>query len=221
MAQPTVRTPPKSRNQIETALVSTPVTSTRAAQRARFETIYQLHYGVLWAYARRRVESAADADDVAAQTWLTIWRRIEVLPQANELPWCYGVARRCLANHRRSTTRRLRLAAAVATERALDPLGTTSYDADTVDEVHQRGAPARQLRLALSRLSDDDQEILRLAAWEQLSHAEIAIVIETSTPNVAVRLHRAKQRLATALQDLKDAGHIAATTPIAEPKGTQ
>ncbi|RPH35500.1 MAG: sigma-70 family RNA polymerase sigma factor, partial [Chloroflexi bacterium] len=52
---------------------------------------------------------------------------------------------------------------------------------------------------ALSRLSASDQELLRLVAWEELSHAEIAEVMGISVNAVAIRLHRARARFERAL----------------------
>ena len=49
---------------------------------------------------------------------------------------------------------------------------------------------------AASHLSDRDQEILRLAAWEGLSHRQLAEVFGCSVAAVDQRLHRAKRRLA-------------------------
>ncbi|MEZ5216212.1 MAG: sigma factor-like helix-turn-helix DNA-binding protein [Ilumatobacteraceae bacterium] len=34
-----------------------------------------------------------------------------------------------------------------------------------------------EVRAAMARLSDDDEELLRLLAWERLSHAEAAAVL--------------------------------------------
>ena len=48
---------------------------------------------------------------------------------------------------------------------------------------------------ALHRLSDADQEVLRLSAWEDLTGADIAAVLNCSNSAAAVRLHRARQRL--------------------------
>ena len=46
------------------------------------------------------------------------------------------------------------------------------------------------------RLGQADREVLRLAAWEELQPAEIAAVLGCSANAAAVRLHRARQRLA-------------------------
>lgn len=48
---------------------------------------------------------------------------------------------------------------------------------------------------ALSRLRPPDQEILRLAVWEELPHRDIAAILGCSESSVAVRLHRARIRL--------------------------
>ena len=53
----------------------------------------------------------------------------------------------------------------------------------------------RTVLAALARLRDSDQEILRLAVWEELPHREIAGVVGCSESSVAVRLHRARTRL--------------------------
>jgi RNA polymerase sigma-70 factor (ECF subfamily) len=71
------------------------------------------------------------------------------------------------------------------------------HSPDPATEVVRRAEAGRILDAAAS-LRDADQEILRLAAWEGLSHAEIAGILEISVAAVDQRLHRAKQRLAKA-----------------------
>jgi RNA polymerase sigma factor (sigma-70 family) len=177
--------------------------TSRDTRAARLEDLYQQHYGAVWAYARRRVRSAADADDVVAQTWLAVWRRLDDVPEGHELPWCFGVARRCLANHRRSEDRRLKLARRLPVEPTVD--ATRTLDDEGVD-VHR----------ALARLSAADRELLMLVGWEGLSIGDIGVVVGTSPANVSVRLHRARKRFAKHLQDLRAAGHMSITAPITE-----
>ncbi|MDQ4067992.1 MAG: sigma-70 family RNA polymerase sigma factor, partial [Actinomycetota bacterium] len=105
-------------------------------------------------------------------------------------PWLYGVARRVLANQRRGNRRRTGLS-----------LRLRGQEVATVDvEVPVVAAEDRRTVLAaLSRLRESDQEILRLAVWEELAHREIASVLGCSEASVAVRLHRARSRLAAAI----------------------
>jgi len=55
------------------------------------------------------------------------------------------------------------------------------------------------LRAALASLRDDDQEILRLVAWDGLATAQLALVLGCSPSAARTRLHRARSRLAARL----------------------
>jgi RNA polymerase sigma-70 factor (ECF subfamily) len=145
----------------------------------------------------RRVAHPADAADVVAESFLVAWRRIEDAPTgADARPWMFGVARRVLANARRGERRRLALA---------DRLRT--HLTDVVPPPDDSGSDVVR---ALGGLSEDDQELLRLVAWEELARDEIAIVLGISRAAVRVRLHRARRRLAEQLEALAAADDDAA-----------
>lgn len=151
-----------------------------------FELHYRRHQAALLAYLLRRCPSAADAHDALAETFLVAWRRPEQVPdgEAAARLWLYGVARRVLANQRRGERRRRRLGERLQSARG-DQLVPGPDDAGT----------EREVLIALSSLSGRDREILLLAAWEGLSHGEIAAVLGCSENASAVRLHRARARL--------------------------
>ena len=67
--------------------------------RTRFESLWQSHYRPVLAYALRRV-SPDVAADVASETFLTAWRRIDERPESPRL-WLYGIARGIAANQLR------------------------------------------------------------------------------------------------------------------------
>jgi RNA polymerase sigma-70 factor, ECF subfamily len=52
---------------------------------------------------------------------------------------------------------------------------------------------------ALARLPSAEQELLRLVAWEGLSHREVAAVLGCSENAAAIRLHRARRHLEAVL----------------------
>ena len=82
---------------------------------ARFTTLYERHYGDVLRYAARRAGPEAAAE-VAAETFLTAWRRLDDLPASQPLPWLYVTARHCLANEFRKQERRQQLDARIRTE---------------------------------------------------------------------------------------------------------
>ena len=155
------------------------------------DLVREVHAPVLRYLARRA--DAATADDVLSDTLLVLWRRFGDVPSDAPVPWAIGVARGCLANHRRADERRLRLVRRLA-ETAVAP--AEEPDADP------------GLDAALATLGEADREVLRLWAWEDLAPREIAVVLGI-TPNAAsVRLHRATQRLREALgKEPEPAGH--------------
>ena len=80
---------------------------------ARFEQLYGDYADRVHAYALRRTSPAA-ADDVVAEVFLVVWRRLHKVPD-EPLPWLLGVARRVLANQRRGDARRAALIDRMAT----------------------------------------------------------------------------------------------------------
>ncbi len=161
-----------------------------------FRRLFESTYPQLVAYARRRTINSAEADDVVAEIYATAWRRVDALTSAdNPLAWLYGVGRNVLSNRRRSSERHLRLvteasSAAVTRPPVADP------------------AEALILRDALDTLPDDDAELIRLVAWEGLSHAEAGEILGCSTNAVGIRLHKARQRLDVALSSPQSPSHF-------------
>lgn len=162
-------------------------------RRARYEAVFREVYEPLQRYVRRRVDPAV-ADDVVAEALTVLWRRLDELPGEAVLPWAYGVARRCVANQRRSDGRRTHLLQRIKADAALP-------DRQPADDP--------LLDAALSVLPDADRELLHLWAWEELQPREIAVVLGISANAVSIRLHRARQQLAELLgrKDGDRAGH--------------
>jgi RNA polymerase sigma factor (sigma-70 family) len=166
------------------------------ARQAAFRCMYQAHYRAIAAYARRRL-SAEDADDQVAETFLVAWRRLEDIPTGEHTrPWLYAVARRTLSQRTRSHRRRDRLVARLTTFRETAEL-EAGFDPGRIDDQEL-------VRKALARLRPEDQELLRLAEWEELGRAELARAFECSANAVAIRLHRAHRRFSKALDALEE-----------------
>jgi RNA polymerase sigma-70 factor, ECF subfamily len=156
------------------------------SDRAAFEAVFREHVGAVHAYALRRSD-ATIADEVVADTFMVCWRRFDRVPD-NALPWLYAVARRCLANRLRAARRELtRRSPAVATP------------ADATADAYEQRARARDVLTALARLPPKEREALQLCAWEGLSPTEAARAAGCTAPAFRVRLHRARRRLAAAL----------------------
>jgi len=162
---------------------------------AEFDTCFRAHYAEVLAYALRRLGDRGAAEDVAAQTFAVAWRRLDALP-ADPLLWLLGVARHVIQNETRSARRRSRLLARITGQHR-----EMAAAADPADSVSERSA----ILAALGRLSEGDREVLRLAAWEGLDARRAAVALGCSRGAFALRLHRARRRLA---KELAASGHV-------------
>jgi RNA polymerase sigma factor (sigma-70 family) len=136
----------------------------------RYRILFERHWRRVLAYTRRRVGDESGAEDVAAEVFAVAWRRIGEIPAEHELAWLFGVARRVLANSRRSQARK---------DKLIQRLGSETY----IREHSSGGEPGGlqeeygdALRAALGRLRPVDAEVLRLALWEGMTQVEIAMV---------------------------------------------
>ncbi|MET9251718.1 sigma-70 family RNA polymerase sigma factor [Nonomuraea sp. NPDC003709] len=150
-----------------------------------FTGLFEEHYEEVLRYAWRRV-GAADAPDVAAETFRIAWEKYDRLPHDQPLPWLYTTARHVVSNHIRSGTRRDGLAASLAE-------GLLRHGAES---DHAAIVAARHAALAaLDNLNEDDRELVLLLAWEGLDLRQSAKAVGCSWPTARMRLHRARKRL--------------------------
>lgn len=180
---------------------------------ARFERIFEETYRKTLAYALRRTSNVADAHDVVSETYLVAWRRREELLEVREpQAWLYAVAFKTLSNQRRANKRQEDLAIRAAQAHA------SGADLDPASSAEAR-VELESVILAIAHLSERDQEILRLAAFEGLDHHTIGVVLGVRAPRVRSLLYRARGRLDKALAGLPErqrtpSGHIEnASTP--------
>ena len=172
---------------------------------AHFEKVFEAHHRRVLGYAVRRTASEQDAEDVVAETFAVAWRRLSDLPGGEAaFPWLLAVARRVAANQNRGAGRRLRLWERLRAHRA--PVSAASSEETPAGE-------------ALAQLSPDDQELLRLLAWDGLNQTEAGVALGISANAVAIRLHRARKRFAAALakieaDDLKGSDHSRTSLPM-------
>lgn len=160
-------------------------------RRDAFVALFETHWGDVYRFARRRLRGDDAAHDVAAETFTVAWRRLDSIPAGHALPWLYRTAGNVLANRARTARRQDRLSAKLDGQ-------PRPIRQDPGDAVIENAALAD----AFASLDDDARELLRLVAWEGLSHADIAGVLGVSTNAVALRVSRARRAFEDALADL-------------------
>ena len=176
----------------------------------RFRALYDLHHRAVLAYFLRRTDSDS-AYEGTEDVYLVAWRKLEVIPDGDDaLAWLYGVARRVLLNQRRSSARRVRLTHRL---RGVQPPTPDEVEPQVIRHFEQQ-----EVISAMAGLSTSDQEVIRLAYWEDLPHAQISDILGCSVGAVDVRLHRAVRRLE---KGLGAAGHRWGGSPVLFPGDEQ
>jgi RNA polymerase sigma factor (sigma-70 family) len=161
-------------------------------RRQRFDSLFAAYGPDIVAYCGWRAGSSSDAQDAAADVFLTAWRRLESVPAGDAARvWLYATARKVIANQRRSKRRHLALQERLAHEAAAGP-SALSPDGEAA-LVHE----------ALRRLGARDREVLLLAEWAGLSPAEIGTVLGCLAVTARGRLHRARRRFRTAFDEVR------------------
>lgn len=160
-----------------------------------FRALYEGTHLQVLAYCLRRTSSRDAAMDAASETYVVAWRKFEQvssIPHDERLLWLFAVARRVLANQNRSVRRQDRTAARIA---GLGDVELASPEREAIDHEDRT-----RVLDALSTLRPDEQELLRLEAWEGLSAEQLAEYFGCSQSAVYVRMHRARKRLAAAYE---------------------
>ena len=111
------------------------------------------------------------------------------LPPGKVLPWLYGIATNVVRNRRRSE-RRHRAALA----RMPAPDAEPSFDAEAVARLDDERRMRHALEL-LAALPRQQQDVLVLCDWSELSYEDAAFALSVPIGTVRSRLSRARRAL--------------------------
>jgi RNA polymerase sigma factor (sigma-70 family) len=148
-----------------------------------FERFYRQHYSLILSVAHQRLGVFGDAEDATAETFRIAWDYYQC---GNELTlaWTYQVLRNVIGNQYRSRRRREALKVKIA-QLEIEPTGEFASLAE--DRI--------AILKAMTELSEPEQELLRMAYWEDFSGKEIAEILNCSPTAARIRLTRARKHL--------------------------
>jgi RNA polymerase sigma-70 factor (ECF subfamily) len=155
-----------------------------------FESVFQQHKDAVYRFAWRMMNSAAAAEDVAQDVFLSLLRVPERFdPGLGHMrSFLLGITRNLVLKRWRD-------------DHQWEPLEDEQFVARPLDigrtETAQIVAEAVRMLPALQR------EVLILAEYEELSLEEIAHAVESEVGTVKSRLHRARENLRRMLAPLK------------------
>jgi RNA polymerase sigma factor (sigma-70 family) len=151
-----------------------------------FDAFFRDNYHAVLRFAERRIDTEA-AQDITAECFAIAWKKFDPDSPFGRA-WLYQTAHHLVGNAYRKRGKHRDLLDRLHRERPADP------STDEQDRVIS----------ALARLSMQDREALQLTYWEDLSAAEVGIVLGCSEQAAWKRISRAKVRLRSILERVSE-----------------
>lgn len=158
-----------------------------------FGTIWDRHRDRVFRHLIARGNSATNAEDLTAATFLELWRRRNAIRfvDGSVLPWLLVTAHNVSRNAARARRRY---------ERFLQALPAPQVVPDTADAIAERNDEhAIALRAAIAAARPVDGILLAMTALEGFTTRQAAEALGLSEPAAKMRLSRLRARLRTAV----------------------
>jgi RNA polymerase sigma-70 factor (ECF subfamily) len=156
---------------------------------AAFLTLYERHRTPVFRFACRVLGSAAQAEDVTQECFLSVLRRPEAFQaeRASLRTYLYAITRHLSWQHLRRS----------GLEMTVEELPESADRMETAEPLRRMldGEAAAAVRRAIGMLSPLQREAIVLFEYQEMSLTEIAIVCDTDVGTIKARLHRARERL--------------------------
>ncbi len=177
---------PRGAKQTLADLTPNLVTSLRAGDDSAGKLLCELYHPPLMRFCFRYLESKDEAEDVVQEVFLRVLKN-NALP-GNFRAWIYKITRnRCLDVIRARGRRRDDLALPTASRIDAHLTGCLTKMVRREQHAH--------LRRVLAELPEDQREVLHLRYAEDLSRAEIALVLDLPEPIIKSRLYEGMVKL--------------------------
>ena len=168
----------------------------KAGQTAALGILYDRHAGLVYGIALKVLENPQEAEDLTQDIFLNFVKIGSYEPSRGSLRTYLAILTRSRAVDRvrsRSNTREL-----------LQKWGHSREEETATDSLLEkvsRSEQSQEVKAALAQLSDEQQQILRMAYYDGLSQSEIANQLEIPLGTVKARARRGLLKLRQALTD--------------------
>ena len=175
-----------------------------AGHDAVLSDLMQRHSEKLLHYLIRLLQDETEAADLVQESFVRVYQnRARFKADAKFSTWLYTIA----TNLARDLFRRRARHPQVSLDAASESTGnafreTLPEHKPTPSETLQAAERAGAVRHAVANLPEELRTPLVLAEYEELSHAEIAAILECSPKAVEMRIYRARQQLRSELEKL-------------------
>ncbi|MCA9385596.1 RNA polymerase sigma factor [Candidatus Dojkabacteria bacterium] len=150
-----------------------------------FDELYEYYFPKIYGYIFNRTRNRQLTEDVTSETFLKAMKKIDSFVDKGYPfgPWLYRIAHNTLIDaFRKASYDRI--------PDSFDSTSEYSTDGDILENEEQE-----LIVQAVQQLPEQYQEILSLRYFQELENEEIAVILKTSSKNVALKMHRALKAL--------------------------
>jgi RNA polymerase sigma-70 factor (ECF subfamily) len=175
-----------------------------AGHDAALNELMERHGSKIFNYLLRSLQSEDDAADLTEETFVRVYQnRANFDPSLTFSTWLYAIASNLVRTKFRYRARHPQL----SLDAEIEATGANLREAlpeDTPDPSQSLliAESADAVRKAIATLPEDLRTPLILSEYEDLSHAEIAAILDCSSKAIEARLYRARKQLRSVLAKL-------------------
>ncbi len=175
----------------------TPTTQDSELKPGNVSVIFQGDYNRIFRYILSMVQDKAEAEDLTQETFLRAYRgRDSLREEGAQITWLYRIATHVCLDRLRQYARRNPKESDVD----IDQVDVPEPDTPSLQKTLEQDEMSGCVQGYLTRLPDNYRAAIMLHDMHELDAPEIAQLLGESVANVKIRLHRARQKLRSALQ---------------------
>lgn len=167
--------------------IKTLVLQAKNGDKEAFALLYTSLYTPLFRYVVSRCKDKELTEDVCQQTFLRFYNALSSYePDTSPLAYLFTIAKRLLINHGEKKT-----------FEPFDESFLDTYDDDApsiIEEAHLEKV-SKEIQAFLPRLTDDEQDVIRLYFFSELSYKEISDILEKEEAYLRKIKERALKKL--------------------------
>ncbi len=143
------------------------ILSAKNGNKEAFEEVYSTYYIPLYRYILTRVKNKQESEDMTQVVFVKIWNSLATWNEGHTSPlsFFFTLARNTLIDYFRKSSRRKEIVSDEAVAKASENQTTDTSNARELKET---------LTQAISKLSDDQQEVINLIYTHDRTYTEVA-----------------------------------------------
>jgi RNA polymerase sigma-70 factor, ECF subfamily len=159
--------------------------------------LMERHAPKLFNYLIRCLQNEEDAADTAQETFVRVYQnRAKFDSRQKFSTWLYAIATNLVKDRYRWRSRHPQVSLDAENETTdANFYESMPGESPSPDELLQAQERAEMVRKAVMELPDELRTPLILSEYEELSHAEIGVILKCSAKAVETRIYRARTRL--------------------------